>query len=313
MLLGRLAPALTFVVVILLQCDAPIRVRKSRTWQSSKRSNIVAIERGTRLFRTLFISDVHLGARGCQADRLLDFLRYHDAETIYLVGDIVDGWQLRSGWYWPQPHNDVVQKLLRKARKGARLIYLPGNHDEFLRDYYGTHFGGIEVVENAVHEAADGRRYLVVHGDVFDMVVKHARWLALLGDTAYELAILINRYFNAVRRRLGFSYWSLSQWAKHKVKNAVNYIGAFEQTLAEEAQRRQVDGVICGHIHHAVIHDNFGIRYMNCGDWVESCSALVEHDDGRFEILTWFETGAEHPRSGPRLVEQDEEEAEIAA
>jgi UDP-2,3-diacylglucosamine pyrophosphatase LpxH len=273
----------------------------------------VAIERGTRLFRTLFISDVHLGARGCQADRLLDFLRYHDAETIYLVGDIVDGWQLRSGWYWPQPHNDVVQKLLRKARKGARLMYLPGNHDEFLRDYYGTHFGGIEVVENAVHEAADGRRYLVVHGDVFDMVVKHARWLALLGDTAYELAILINRYFNAVRRRLGFSYWSLSQWAKHKVKNAVNYIGAFEQTLAEEAQRRQVDGVICGHIHHAVIHDNFGIRYMNCGDWVESCSALVEHDDGRFEILTWFETGAEHPRSGPRLVEQDEEEAEIAA
>ena len=181
----------------------------------------MAIERGTRLFRTLFISDVHLGARGCQADRLLDFLRYHDAETIYLVGDIVDGWQLRSGWYWPQPHNDVVQKLLRKARKGARVIYLPGNHDEFLRDYYGTHFGGIEVVENAIHEGADGRCYLVVHGDVFDMVVKHARWLALLGDTAYDLAILINRYFNAIRRKLGFSYWSLSQWAKHKVKNAV--------------------------------------------------------------------------------------------
>ena len=139
----------------------------------------MAVERGTRLFRTLFISDVHLGTRGCQAERLLDFLRYHDAETIYLVGDIVDGWQLRSGWYWPQPHNDVVQKLLRKARKGARIIYVPGNHDEFLRDYYGTHFGGIEVVENAIHEAADGRRYLVMHGDVFDLVVKHARWLAL--------------------------------------------------------------------------------------------------------------------------------------
>ena len=237
----------------------------------------MTLEHGTRLFRTLFISDVHLGARGCQAERLLDFLRYHDAETIYLVGDIVDGWQLRSGWYWPQPHNDVVQKLLRKARKGARLVYLPGNHDEFLRDYYGTHFGGIEVVETAIHEAADGRRYLVVHGDVFDMVVKHARWLALLGDTAYDFAILVNRYFNAMRRRLGFSYWSLSQWAKHKVKNAVNYIGAFEQTLAAEAQRRDVDGVICGHIHHAVIHDNFGIRYMNCGDWVESCTALAEH------------------------------------
>ena len=145
-------------------------------------------EHGTRWFRTLFISDVHLGARGCQAERLLDFLRYHDADTIYLVGDIVDGWQLKSGWYWPQAHNDVVQKLLRKARKGARVIYAPGNHDEFLRDYYGTHFGGIEVVETAIHEAADGRRYLVVHGDVFDLVVKHARWLALLGDTAYVLA-----------------------------------------------------------------------------------------------------------------------------
>jgi UDP-2,3-diacylglucosamine pyrophosphatase LpxH len=284
------------------------RVQEFAPWQSSKRSSIVAIERGTRLFRALFISDVHLGARGCQADRLLDFLRYHDAETIYLVGDIVDGWQLRSGWFWPQPYNDVVQKLLRKARKGARLIYLPGNHDEFLRDYYGTHFGGIEVVENAIHEGADGRRYLVMHGDVFDMVVKHARWLALLGDTAYDVAILINRYFNAIRRKLGSSHWSLSQGAKHKV----DYISAFEQTLAEEAQRREVDGVICGHTHHAVIHDNFGIRYMNCGDWVQSCSALVEHDGGRFEILTWFETGAEHPRSGPRRVEQDED-TEIAA
>ncbi len=251
----------------------------------------MTFEHGTRKFRTLFISDVHLGARGCQAEQLLSFLRYHDADIIYLVGDIVDGWQLRSGWFWPQHHNDVVQKLLRKARKGARVIYLPGNHDEFLRDYYGTHFGGIEVVETAIHAGADGRRYLVVHGDVFDMVVKHARWLALLGDTAYEIAILINRYFNALRRRLGFRYWSLSQWAKHKVKNAVNYIGAFEQTLAEEARRHHVDGVICGHIHHAVIHENFGIHYMNCGDWVESCTALAEHPDGRFEIVAWADRG----------------------
>ncbi len=151
-------------------------------------------------FRTLSISDVHLGTRGCHADRLLDFLRYRDAEKIYLVGDIVDGWQLKSSWYWPQDHNDVVQKLLRKARKGARIIYLPGNHDEFMREYYGTHFGGIEVTETAIHQAADGRRYLVVHGDVFDLVVKHARWLALLGDTAYDLVIFINRYFNAIRR-----------------------------------------------------------------------------------------------------------------
>lgn len=274
----------------------------------------MTFEPGTRGFRTLFISDVHLGARGCQAERLLDFLRYHDAETIYLVGDIVDGWQLKSGWYWPQPHNDVVQKLLRKARKGARIIYLPGNHDEFLRDYYGTHFGGIEVMERAIHQAADGRRYLVVHGDVFDMVVKHARWLALLGDTAYDFAILVNRYFNAIRRRLGFSYWSLSQWAKHKVKNAVNYIGAFEETLAAEAGRYNVDGVICGHIHHAVIHDKFGIRYVNCGDWVESCTAVAEHADGRLEIVTW--TGEDRRQPVPAVEDDEfahERDNEIAA
>jgi UDP-2,3-diacylglucosamine pyrophosphatase LpxH len=267
----------------------------------------VTFESGTRRFRALFISDVHLGARVCQADRLLDFLRCHDAETIYLVGDIVDGWQLRSGWHWPQSHNDVVQKLLRKARKGTRVVYLPGNHDEFLRDYYGTHFGGIEVVETAIHRAVDGLRYLVVHGDVFDLVVKHARWLALLGDTAYELAIFVNRYFNAIRRRLGFPYWSLSQWAKHKVKNAVNYIGAFEETLAAEARRCDVDGVICGHIHKAAIRDDFGIRYMNCGDWVESCTALAERADGHFEIITWTEAADTQPRLSPRLIVRDEE------
>jgi UDP-2,3-diacylglucosamine pyrophosphatase LpxH len=221
---------------------------------------------------------------------LLDFLRWHEADTIYLVGDIVDGWALRSGWYWPQEHNDVVQKLLRKARKGSRLIYVPGNHDEFMRDYYGTHFGGIEVVENAVHTAADGRRYLVIHGDLFDLIVTQARWLALLGDKAYDFAIMLNRVFNAVRRRLGFGYWSLSQWAKLKVKNAVSYIGEYEKTLVSEAHRHGVDGVVCGHIHHAAIHEDFGIRYINCGDWVESCTAIAEHADGRFEIITWTNT-----------------------
>ena len=168
-------------------------------------------DNATRRFRALFISDVHLGTRGCQADRLLDFLRHHDAETVYLVGDIVDGWALRSSWYWPQTHNDVVQKLLRQARKGARLIYIPGNHDEFLRGYYGTHFGGIEVVENTIHVGPDGRRYLVVHGDMFDLVVTQARWLALLGDKAYEFALTANRVFNAFRRIFGAPYWSLVQ------------------------------------------------------------------------------------------------------
>jgi UDP-2,3-diacylglucosamine pyrophosphatase LpxH len=241
----------------------------------------------TRVFRTLFISDVHLGAKGCQAERLLDFLRHHDADVIYLVGDIVDGWQLRSSWYWPQAHNDVVQKLLRKARKGARVIYVPGNHDEFLRGYYGTHFGGVEVADTALHITADGKRYLVIHGDHFDLVVTQARWLAHLGDKAYDLAISTNRIFNWWRRRLGFPYWSLSQWAKLKVKNAVNYIGQFEKTLVAEAARHDVDGVICGHIHHAVIHDQYGVRYINCGDWVESCTAVVEHQDGRLEIINW--------------------------
>jgi UDP-2,3-diacylglucosamine pyrophosphatase LpxH len=241
----------------------------------------------SRRFRTLFISDVHLGARGCQAGLFLNFLRDHDAETIYLVGDIVDGWRMRSSWYWPQAHNDVVQKLLRKARKGSRMIYIPGNHDEFLRDYYGTHFGGIEVMETAIHEAADGKKFLVLHGDVFDVVVRNARWLAYFGDWAYDFAIFTNRYFNWFRRKLGFPYWSLSKWAKHKVKNAVNFIGEFEQAVALEARKQNVEGVICGHIHHATIHDLYGTRYMNCGDWVESCTALAEHYDGTFELLSW--------------------------
>ena len=197
-----------------------------------------------RRYRSLFLSDIHLGTKGAQADALLEFLKDHDADTIYLVGDIVDGWRLRSGWYWPQSHNDVVQKLLRKARKGARIIYVPGNHDEFLRDFYGTHFGGIEVCETTVHVAADGRRYLVIHGDVFDMVVRHARWLAFLGDWAYEIALAVSTRINWVRRKLGFTYWSLSAWAKARVKNAVNYIGSFEETLAAEAGRHGVDGEI---------------------------------------------------------------------
>src|ERR1700751_2133674 len=263
-----------------------------------------------RRFRALFLSDAHRGTRGCQARRLLDFLRLHDAQTIYLVGDIVDGWQLRGGWYWPQAHNDVVQKLLRKARKGARLIYVPGNHDEFLRDYFGTHFGGIEVADSVIHTAADGVRYLVIHGDHFDLVVTQARWLALLGDKAYEFAIAVNRIFNAVRRRLGFGYWSVSKWAKLQVKNAGTYIGEVEKTLVAEAKRHDVDGVICGHIHLAAIPQDFGIRYVNCGDWVESCTAIAEHPDGGFEIITWPDVRHE---GAPVPVEGRDEEPPIAS
>jgi UDP-2,3-diacylglucosamine pyrophosphatase LpxH len=243
----------------------------------------------SRHVRALFISDVHLGTRGCQAELLLEFLRQYDAETIYLIGDIVDGWSLRRSWYWPQSHNDVAQKLLRKARKGTRIVYIPGNHDEFLRDYLGTHFGGIEVKSSTVHESADGRRFLVIHGDQFDVVVRHARWLAHFGDWAYQAALFVNTYTNIVRRRLGFAYWSLSAWAKLRVKNAVNFIGAFEEALAREARDNAVDGVICGHIHCAAMHADFGIAYHNCGDWVESCTALVENHDGHFEIIRWTE------------------------
>ncbi len=240
-----------------------------------------------RHYRALFLSDIHLGTRGCQAGMLLDFLRVHDAETVYLVGDIVDGWRLRKSWHWPQEHNDVVQKLLRKARKGARVVYVPGNHDEFLREYLGTHFGGVEVVDSCVHETAAGERMLVIHGDQFDVVVRHARWLAYFGDWAYVTALNVNTALNMIRRKLGFPYWSLSAWAKLRVKNAVNFIGRFEETLAEEARRRGVDGVICGHIHHAADQDTNGIHYINTGDWVESCTAIAELHDGTFELIRW--------------------------
>jgi UDP-2,3-diacylglucosamine pyrophosphatase LpxH len=263
----------------------------------------VLAENGSRHVRSLFISDVHLGTRGCQADKLLSFLRVYDADTIYLVGDIVDGWALKSTWYWPQAHNDVAQKLLRKSRKGSRMIYIPGNHDEFLRDYLGTHFGGIDVVEDAIHVGANGKRYLVVHGDLFDVVIRHARWLALLGDKAYDAAIWLNTLFNRVRRACGMTYWSLSQWAKFKVKNAVSFVGEYEHTLAAEARRHGVDGVICGHIHHASIHNDFGLAYLNCGDWVESCTAIAEHFDGRFEIITWVDVDSRELPTRPELVD----------
>ena len=238
-------------------------------------------------FRTVFISDVHLGTRGCQAELLLDFIRHMECDTLYLVGDIIDGWKLRSGWYWPQSHNDVVQKILRLARKGVSVIYVPGNHDEAARDYCGIHFGGVVIARDAIHETADGRRFLVTHGDEFDGVVQHAKWLAFLGDWSYRTVLMLNTWFNLVRRRMGFGYWSLSAYLKVKVKNALQFIENFETAVAEEARRRGVDGVICGHIHKAEMREIQGVTYINDGDWVESCTALVEHLDGRLEILEW--------------------------
>lgn len=247
--------------------------------------------------RTVFISDVHLGTPGCQADALLDFLRCVECETLYLVGDIVDGWQLMRRWYWPQAHNDVVQKVLRKARKGTRVVLVPGNHDEFARRYLGHSFGGIEVVEDAIHQTADGRRFWVMHGDLFDGVVQCAPWLAHIGDSLYTLALRLNRALNSARARLGLPYWSLSRYLKLKVKRAVSFIGDFEMAVIREAKRRGVDGVVCGHIHHAELRTVDGLTYANDGDWVESLTALVEHGDGRLEVIEWAEVLRQRQRA----------------
>jgi UDP-2,3-diacylglucosamine pyrophosphatase LpxH len=243
----------------------------------------------TRL-RAVFISDLHIGTPGFQAEALLDFLRHHPSDVLYLVGDIVDGWQLRRRWFWPQSHNDVVQKLLRRARKGCRVIYVPGNHDEFARHFAGHAFGGVEVMNETVHTTATGLKLWVVHGDHFDGVIQCAKWLAYVGDWLYELTLKINRHLNGFRARIGLDYWSLSAYLKLKVKKAVNFISDFEVAVANEAARRGYDGAVCGHIHHAEIRDVNGILYCNDGDWVESRTALVEHADGRLEIIRWGAT-----------------------
>jgi UDP-2,3-diacylglucosamine pyrophosphatase LpxH len=237
--------------------------------------------------RTVFISDIHLGTPGCNADLLLDFLKSIQPETLYLVGDIIDGWKLKRGWFWPQRHNDVVRRVLKLAAKGTRVVYIPGNHDEMLRPYAGLALGGVEIALEAVHETADGRRLLVCHGDEFDGVVLYHRWLAWAGDIGYALLLRLNVHYNRARRQLGLPYWSISAHIKKRVKNAVAFIGRFEETVAEAARIRGVDGVVCGHIHSAEIRDFGGITYMNDGDWVESCTALVEHGDGRMEIIDW--------------------------
>ena len=241
----------------------------------------------TNHYRTIFISDVHLGTRGCKADFLLDFLKHNDADEIYLIGDIVDCWRLRRSWFWTQSHNDVVQKLLRKARKGTRVTFVPGNHDEPLRDYDGLSFGDVLVANEAVHVTADGRKLLIVHGDGFDGVMKYAPWLAKVGDHAYTWCLHVNHWYNRIRVALGKPYWSLSAYLKTRVKDAVKFISDFEEAMAAEAKRRGMDGVVCGHIHKAEIREIDGILYCNDGDWVESCTALVEHRDGRLEIIEW--------------------------
>jgi UDP-2,3-diacylglucosamine pyrophosphatase LpxH len=238
--------------------------------------------------RTLFLSDIHLGTRACQAERLLDFLREHPAEQTYLLGDIVDFWAMHRGVCWSSAQNTVVQKLLRRARHGERIVFVPGNHDEAVRDYFDVSFGGIEVREEVVHETADGRRFLLVHGDEFDQVTRHHRWVAVLGDVAYNQLVRFNHYLSWTRRKLGVAgYWSLAGYAKRKVKTALNFIFDFEESAVRHAEERGLDGILCGHIHWATIKEIDGLVYGNCGDWVDSCSAIVEHLDGRLELIVW--------------------------
>jgi len=267
-----------------MQRDLPPSTFRPATWVGGDGDEPTE---GPMRVRTAWISDVHLGTPGCQAAALLDFLRHVECETLFLVGDIIDGWQLRRSWYWPQAHNDVVQKLLRKARKGTRVIFVPGNHDEFARKYVQHNFGGVDVVDEWIHETADGRLLWVTHGDLFDGVIQCARWLALFGDSMYQFTLKLNRSVNSLRARLGLPYWSLSKYLKLKVKRAVSYVGDFEAAVAREARHRGVHGVVCGHIHHAELREIDGILYANDGDWVESLTALVEHPDGRLEILDW--------------------------
>ena len=238
-------------------------------------------------YRAIWISDVHLGTPGCQAKFLLDFLKHNESDTLYLVGDIIDGWRLKKSIYWHQSHNDVVQKILRKARKGTEVVYVPGNHDESIRQFLGLSFGEIKVVPEAIHTTADGRKLWITHGDLFDGVMQYAKWLAYVGDNLYSLILYFNRYLNLLRVRMGMQYWSLSQYLKHQVKNAVSYIADFEMIMAREARLRGCQGVVCGHIHKAEIRMIDNLLYCNDGDWVESLTALVETHEGELKIVHW--------------------------
>jgi len=241
----------------------------------------------TLKYNSLFLSDTHLGLRAARSEYLHDFLKHCECDALYLVGDIFDLWKMKSGWHWPAINNEIVRLILDKARRGTRVIYVPGNHDELFRDYLDFHFSGIDVLREAEHRTRDGRRFLVLHGDEFDCVVLNNKWLAHLGSQAYDLLLWLNRWFNAARRRLGFRYWSLSAYLKNQVKEAVKYMGNFEAAVIHAARERGMDGVICGHIHHGVISDFDGVIYANCGDWVESCTALAEEADGTLKLIHW--------------------------
>lgn len=243
-----------------------------------------------KTYRSIFISDVHLGTKDCKAEALNNFLKHNTCETLYLVGDIIDAWKIQQNrWRWKQSHTNVVRRVLGHAKRGTRVVYVAGNHDEFLRPLipYGLGFGQVEIVNQAEHIGLDGRHYLVTHGDLFDGITRITPWLSFLGDRLYDFVLNLNSRFNWIRHRLGFGYWSLSKFLKYRVKKAVDFVFQFETNLAIYCRKKGYDGVICGHIHHAEIREINGVRYMNDGDWVESLTALVEHHTGVWEIVTW--------------------------
>jgi UDP-2,3-diacylglucosamine pyrophosphatase LpxH len=251
------------------------------------RSAKAAARIASRRYRAVFISDLHLGTQGCKADCLLDFLHHVESDYLYLVGDIVDGWRLRKRWFWPDQHRQILHRLLARAAQGTKVVYLPGNHDEGLRRWIGSTFSGVRILHDVIHHTADGKRLLVIHGDGFDGVCRDMKWLALLGSVAYDASLRLNTWLNVLRRWLGLGYWSLSGCLKHQIKTVVKFIDRYERSIAIEARRRGVCGVVCGHVHKPEIRTIDGIEYCNDGDWVESCSALVEHWDGRLELVDW--------------------------
>jgi len=244
-------------------------------------------ERSMKKYRSVFISDIHLGTKMSQAERLLEFFKTFECHNLFLVGDIIDGWAMHSNFYWPQTHNDVLQKILRKSRKGTTIFYIPGNHDEFLRSFCDSSFGNMHLVRQNIYTAGDGKKYLVMHGDEFDAVITNMKWLSHLGSWAYDVSIYINIVITFIRNKFKLPYWSLSAWLKYKVKKAVNFISDYEENLSNYATHNAVDGIICGHIHHPNIRQIDSITYVNCGDWVETCSAVVENEDGSMEVVYW--------------------------
>ena len=258
-----------------------------------------------RYYRSIWISDTHLCSRDCRAEHVLSFLEHTKCEYLYLVGDFIDLWQLKRRWYWPQSLNNIIHRVLAKSRKGAKVTYIPGNHDEMFRDFAGCQFGGVQIRTKVIHVTADGRRLLVMHGDEFDVIVQCNKWLALLGNAAYDYLVLLNRVLNVVRRRFNMPYWSLSAVIKSRVKKAVSYVGSFETAMVHEARKHKVDGVVCGHIHCPTIKEVDGLIYCNTGDWVENCTALVESVEGELSIVNWFNEWDEKTHTVPEHEEED--------